>query len=54
MSHSNLMLEVGIGIYQCMLVCVGIPPGAHLWACTMMHEGCVLTCDYMRLTSLLP
>lgn len=22
--HSNLMLEVGIGIYQCMFVCVGI------------------------------
>ena len=52
--HSNLMLEVGIGIYQCMLVCVGSPPGAHLWARTMMHEGRVLTCDYVRLTSLLP
>ena len=52
--HSNLMLEVGIGIYQCMLVCVGFPPGAHLWARTMMHEGCVLTCDYVWLTSLLP
>lgn len=52
--HSNLMLEVGIGIYQCMLVCVGSPPGAHLWARTMMHEGHVLTCDYVRLTSLLP
>ena len=52
--HSNLMLEVGIGIYQCMLVCVGFPPGAHLWARTMMHEGCVLTCDCVWLTSRLP
>lgn len=43
--HSNLMLEVGIGIYQCIFVCVGISSVAYLWAHTMMHELCALTCD---------
>lgn len=29
--HSNLMLEVGIGTHQCMLVCVVDPPMAYVW-----------------------
>lgn len=40
--HSNLMLEVGIGIYQCMYMCVSF--SGKLWICTMMHELCTPTC----------
>lgn len=39
--HSNLMLEVGIGIYQCMLVCGLLP--RHPCGLTVMHDR-VLSC----------
>lgn len=42
--HSNLMLEVGIGIYQCMYCTCVLNVVVKLWICTMMHEMCFLTC----------
>lgn len=38
--HSNLMLEVGIGIYQCMFVCVDFFLVAFPCPQAVMHEPC--------------